>query len=191
MAVTRFQKALHRVLSLWPKLTMAVRIALLRVLGMRIGANTRIGNISANSPWQVAVGDGCNIEDQTVFKYAGNESLNPSIHIGNRCYLGNGVVINCVQEVRVGDDVMIAAGTQLIDTDHSFESRITPTSVQPGRTEPIRIASNVWIGANVIVLRGVQIGKGSIVGAGSVVTKNVGEWEVWAGAPARFMRERP
>jgi len=51
------------------------------------------------------------------------------------------------------------------------------------------IEDNVFIGANCIILKGVKIGDRSIIGAGSVVTKNVPSDQIWAGNPAKFIRE--
>ena len=54
---------------------------------------------------------------------------------------------------------------------------------------PIKIEEDVFIGAGCIVLKGVTIGKGSVIGAGSVVTKMVPAGQVWAGNPARYIRD--
>lgn len=50
--------------------------------------------------------------------------------------------------------------------------------------------NGAWLGANVIVLKGVKIGDGAVIGAGSLVTKSVPSGEVWAGCPAKFLRSR-
>ena len=52
------------------------------------------------------------------------------------------------------------------------------------------IEPDVWCGANVTILKGVHIGKGSVIAAGAVVTKNIGEYEIWAGVPAKKIRNR-
>ena len=63
---------------------------------------------------------------------------------------------------------------------------------QQGFTEvdPIVIEDDVWIGARVIILKGVTIGKGSIIGAGSVVTKDVEPYSIVGGNPAKLIRKR-
>jgi acetyltransferase-like isoleucine patch superfamily enzyme len=66
----------------------------------------------------------------------------------------------------------------------------TAMNEQACSTAPIIIEENVWLGANVIVLKGVNIAKGAVVGAGSVVTKSIGENEIWAGIPAKKIRNR-
>ena len=54
---------------------------------------------------------------------------------------------------------------------------------------PVVIKDNAFIGAKVIVLKGVTIGENSIIGAGSVVTRSVPDNEIWAGNPAKFIRK--
>jgi galactoside O-acetyltransferase len=53
---------------------------------------------------------------------------------------------------------------------------------------PIKISKGAWIGARSMILKGVTIGKGAVVGAGSVVTKDVPDWTVVAGNPARVVK---
>ena len=52
------------------------------------------------------------------------------------------------------------------------------------------IGSDVWIGECAMIKAGVKIGNGAVIGMGSVVTKDVGDYEIWAGNPARFIRKR-
>lgn len=52
------------------------------------------------------------------------------------------------------------------------------------------IGSDVWIGNRVMIKAGVKIGNGAVIGMGSIVTKDVGEYEIWAGNPARMIRKR-
>lgn len=58
------------------------------------------------------------------------------------------------------------------------------------RLGEVHIEDDVFIGLNVIICNSVTIGKGSIIGAGSVVTKDIPPYQVWAGNPARFIKER-
>jgi len=62
---------------------------------------------------------------------------------------------------------------------------------EPAKTKPVRIGAFSFIGAGAFILKGAQIGVGSIVGAGSVVTGKIPDWQIWAGNPARFIREIP
>ena len=54
----------------------------------------------------------------------------------------------------------------------------------------VNIGNNVLLGSNVVIMPGISIGNHSVVGAGSIVTKNIGDFEVWAGIPAKFIRKR-
>ena len=113
----------------------------------------------------------------------------PMITVGDRVFIGRGVELNCRESIRVEDDAMIAAGCRLIDCDHGT----APDGLirdQPVISAGIVVGRGAWLGAGVIVLKGVHIGDGAIIGAGSVVTKSVPEREIWAGVPARFLRNR-
>ena len=52
----------------------------------------------------------------------------------------------------------------------------------------LSIGRDVWIGSGSVILSGIEIGDGAIVAAGSVVTKSVGKYEIWAGNPAKFIK---
>ncbi len=52
------------------------------------------------------------------------------------------------------------------------------------------IGNDVWIGAEALIMPGIQIGNGAVIGARSVVTKNIGPYEIWAGNPARLVKKR-
>ena len=60
--------------------------------------------------------------------------------------------------------------------------------MQSGETAPIRIKSNAWLGLRSIILKGVTVGKGAIVGAASVVTKDVPDFTVAVGVPAKSVK---
>ena len=69
-----------------------------------------------------------------------------------------------------------------------FESEFLPYGATD--IQKVKIGKDVWIGANAIVLKGITIGNGAILGAGSVVTKDIPPYEIWAGVPAKFIKER-
>lgn len=77
----------------------------------------------------------------------------------------------------------------IIDYDHGIlADRLMKT--QKCIEKEIEIDSNVWIGCNVIILKGVNIGDGAIVAAGAVVLKSILPNEIWAGVPAKKIGER-
>lgn len=71
----------------------------------------------------------------------------------------------------------------------SISKRLAKVKYDPNVKKTI-IGNDVWIGENVCIKQGVRIGNGSIIGMGSIVTKNIGDYEIWAGNPAKFIRKR-
>lgn len=95
--------------------------------------------------------------------------------------------VNCysVDKIRIGSSSIVSRETFLCCASHD----ITSSTIELVAS-PIQIASQVWLGARVIVLPGVTLGEGAVVAAGSVVTKDVASWSVVGGNPARFIKER-
>lgn len=125
-----------------------------------------------------------------------------------RCSVGsftvlNGALLMCEERIEIGSHCLISWNVGIADGDfHPLdpEERRRDTEAlapyygkrparAPGRTAPVIIGDNVWIGMNAIVLRGVTIGENSVVAAGSVVTKNVPANVVIAGNPAVVRKE--
>jgi len=85
---------------------------------------------------------------------------------------------------------MIAPNVVITGGSHGKELCGTPMFLQKCDAKGINIGSDVWIGANAVILDGVTIGTGAIVGAGAVVTKSVDENGIVAGNPARIIGHR-
>ena len=114
-----------------------------------------------------------------------------NISVGNNCYLGDGVQLYAWNEkITVGNNVLIAAGAQMITRKHGFADMDLPISEQGYVNAPIVIEDDVWIGFRAIILSGVTIGRGSIVGAGAVVTKDIEPYSIVGGVPAKLIRKR-
>jgi len=116
-----------------------------------------------------------------------------NIFIGKDVYIGPSVVMLADKgaEIHIGDKVMFGPGVKLIASDHRIDDPSRPVKDSGyGELTGIWIGSDVWIGSAAIVLKGVHIGDGSVIGAGSVVTKSLGSCEVWAGNPARKIKDR-
>jgi acetyltransferase-like isoleucine patch superfamily enzyme len=104
------------------------------------------------------------------------------LRVGDRVFFNNGVFVSCVHEITIGNDVAIANGVYLTDSDsHGVEGR-------PVREAPIHIGDGAWIGARAIILPGVTIGSRALVAAGAVVTRDVPADTLVAGNPARVVR---
>ncbi len=123
--------------------------------------------------------------------YKGTRIISPqNIEVGDdvwfneRCYIVGG------GKIKIGSNVMLARNVSLITSNHGYSSKEIPMLKQEIVSAPIEIGDDVWLGVNVVVLKGIKIGKGAIVGAGSVVTKDVPEFAIVGGAPAKLIRFR-
>ena len=104
---------------------------------------------------------------------------------------GSGADSVIPSEVVIGDHVMMGPQVMMFTANHRTDRLDIPMGHQGWTaTEKIIIGNDVWIGARVILLPGVHIGNGCVIGAGSVVTKDVPDYEIWAGNPARKIRSR-
>lgn len=128
------------------------------------------------------------------------------LSLGARCIVNVNVVLWCDLKtghdiqinpgtciygaVEMGDNVMIAPNVMIAGGNHGTIRNGIPMIVQSGTSEGIRIGSDVWIGANAVILDGVRIGDGAVVAAGAVVTKDVATFEVVGGNPAKTLRMR-
>ena len=163
-----------------------------RAAGLRAGAGTLLPRIHVTWPHQVAFGARCVLEPGSAFKFDGIWRPGPAMRFGDGVFIGRDCEFNVRQGFEIGANGLIASGCRFIDHDHGFADRSVPMGQQAdGAEAPIAIADDVWIGANVVVLKGVTIGRGAIIAAGSVLTRAVGEYEIWGGVPARKLRDRP
>jgi acetyltransferase-like isoleucine patch superfamily enzyme len=144
----------------------------------------------------LTIGEGSIIEGNLVFERDGAE-----IVIGCDTFIGDSMIASACR-VEVGDDVHIAWGCNIVDhNSHPIpwcERKEDVRNQYGGRKDwshvkmgPVTIGNKSWLGLNVIVLKGVEIGEGAIVAAGSVVTKNVSPWTIVGGNPAKVIREIP
>ena len=122
-----------------------------------------------------------------------------NITIGNDFYIGKFSQIEC--DALIGNHVILANHVALVGRyDHNYQqiglpirlaSRIRDKDYSwKGLYDKVIIEDDVWIGYGSIVLSGVKIGRGSIIAAGSVVTKNIDEYSIYGGVPARKLNDR-
>jgi acetyltransferase-like isoleucine patch superfamily enzyme len=111
------------------------------------------------------------------------------LEIGDNFAITGGTL--CVAEqILIGSNVTVGANTSIVDADfHSLDAEVRKRETSGGKTAPIVIESDVFIGMNCLILKGVTIGRGSVVGAGSVLTRDVPPDVIVAGNPARIIRE--
>jgi len=109
------------------------------------------------------------------------------IKIGNNVTFNVNCMVNVdiIGEILIGDDCMIGPNTVLRSANHEFSDPGIPIRQQGHRNGFIVIGQGVWIGANCVILPDVHIGKGAVIAAGAVVTKDVLDFEIVAGVPAK------
>lgn len=109
--------------------------------------------------------------------------------VGNNAGIGPYNILNAFDDLTIGRDTMFGPFVNINCADHGIEPG-TPMRLQYGTYGPVVIGEDCWLGAGVIVTKGVRIGNGSVVGAGSVVTCDIPENTIACGIPARVIKER-
>ena len=123
------------------------------------------------------------------------------VTLGAYSYIGHNCTVNDAELGKfcsIANDCLIGASghpTQWVSTSPVFHTakNVLGKSFSKNRfsvREKTTIGNDVWLGARVIIKSGVTIGNGAVIGAGSIVTKNVPAYEIWAGNPAKRIRER-
>jgi len=128
-----------------------------------------------------SLGDYSTIEDfATVNNGVGD------VEIGSRTIIGVGNVI--IGPVSIGNEVMMAQNIVVSGLNHGYEDVTISPAKQKVICKKIVIEDDVWIGANSVITAGVKLGKHCVVGAGSVVTKDVPEFSIAVGNPAKVVK---
>lgn len=127
-------------------------------------------------------GKNVNIEHGAFFA-SGRE-----IEIGDNSGLG----LNCrvAGPLSIGNDVMMAPNVSIVTQNHKISDLTVPMRLQTAPKEKVTIGNDVWIGASVIILPGVTVGNGCVLAGGAVVTKNVPDYAIVGGNPARVIKYR-
>jgi acetyltransferase-like isoleucine patch superfamily enzyme len=146
--------------------------------GSIIRSRTRIDVFPFNN---FELGKGSVIEDFATI----NNGVGDVI-IGDRTFIGMSNVI--IGPVKMGNDIMLAQNIVVSGLNHGYEDVNVPPSKQKVICKQINIADDVWIGANCVITAGVSIGKHSIIGAGSVVTKDIPDFSIAVGNPAKVIK---
>ncbi len=131
-------------------------------------------------PQALTLGDGCMV--------AAGVRIAGSLVAGAHCTFN--LHASVTGTVRLGDDVRVAGGAAIVGFNHVIEDTDKPIRTQGIESKGITIGNDVWIGANAIILDGVTIGHHVVVAAGAVVTRDVPDYAIVGGNPARALRDR-
>ncbi|WDP90773.1 MAG: acyltransferase [Desulfobacter sp.] len=177
----------------------------------QIGKNIIIGkNVTFRQPGRISIGSYVSIDDNVLIDASGKgqdgivigddvilskncviQNKLGSVFIKDRTDIGCNVVISSISGISIGIATLIAANTCIGGARYHFKN-IEKNMMDQGiySKGPIIIGDDVWIGLGAIILDGVTIGKGCIVGAGAVVTKNIPDYAIVAGVPAKILDYR-
>lgn len=154
-------------------------------------------NLSTQEFGKITIGDRSFIRGSLEVQRAGG-----IINVGKKCYIGDGTRIWSAESIIIGDNVLIAHNCNIFDNDTHpkdiKERRMDAEDIiwngirrdfSSLEKKEIVISDDVWIGANVSILKGVSIGKGSIIGTGSVVTCDIPAGSIAVGNPAKVIKK--
>jgi len=178
----------------------------------KVGKGVAFGHhITLRHPHKISISDHSFIDDYSVLDAKGDE--NDGIRIGKNAYIGRNTILSCKGgNIFLGDYSNLSANCSLLSEtvievgsytflaghcylvaggNHRFDRTDIPIMMQPSKDKGgIRIGSDCWLGASVVVLDGVSLGKGCVLGAGAVVNKSIPEYSIAVGVPAKKVGQR-
>lgn len=199
---------------LFGRLSMLIRGMFCKIGFKKSGRIVFIGkNVKIKSKGHITSGSGLTIEDGCHI----NALCRGGVEIGDNFSLGKNSIIECTgvirelgESLKIGNDVGIAAnafisvrgnvsigsstifgpGVKLFSENHIFSDINTPIYLQGAERKGISIGEDCWLGANVVVLDGVHIGNHCVVAAGAVVNKDLPDYSIAGGVPAKIISAR-
>ncbi len=147
---------------------------------LRCGARCYVSPQAGLAPTRVTLGDDCYI--------AARAYVTDEVTAGSHCTINPFAVVR--GRVHMGDHVRVGAHASILGFNHNHARLDRPIHEQGLSSKGIRIGDDVWLGSGALLLDGITIGSHCIVAAGAVVTRDVPDWAVVAGNPARVLRDR-
>ena len=144
------------------------------------GENCFVSELASIDNDQLRLGDRCYV--------AAGSYLTGSLHAGRDCSINPYTVVR--GDVRLGDAVRLGAHSSILGFNHTMSDLEVEVFRQPLTSRGIRIGNNVWIGSQVVILDGVNVGDHSVLAAGAIVTKDVPAGAIVGGNPAKLIRWR-
>ena len=188
----------------------AFRSIFYKFLFKKVGKGVIFGkSVTIRNPHKIVIGNNVIIDENVMLDAKGTN--NKGILLENGVFLGRNTILSCkngdiilkenvnigfncevysLNKVEIGENTLIAAYTYIIGGGHSSEDADTPFRDQEKHAKGIKIGKNVWLGAKSVIMDGCSVGDNSIIGAGAIVTKDVPEYSVAVGMPAKVMKDR-
>ncbi len=131
---------------------------------------------------------------EAVFRYNGQD-FTPRIQVGSHFLASERLHISCAERVEIGDNCLFGSGVYISDHNHGSyrgSAQSAPTQAPKDRAlapaGAVMIGSNVWLGDNVVIVGPARLGHGCVIGANSVVTGDVPDHTMAAGAPLKLLK---
>ncbi|MHC1767839.1 MAG: acyltransferase [Verrucomicrobiia bacterium] len=134
---------------------------------------------------RVGIRHGCRLE-AVVSRFGKNHQ--PRIVIGDDSSFEQNLHVVCGESVVIGNKVAVTENVGIFDIWHPYQDLTTPIVDQPLRTAPVNIGDETLVGMGAVIQPGVSIGKHCVIGANSVVTRDIPDYAVAVGAPARVIK---
>lgn len=138
---------------------------LANIRGLKVGANSQIHNTTMLAP------------------------KNGYIIIGKNVYINDGCIFFGEGGINIGDDTMFGPGVVISGSNHGL-SKNKKIRLQKVKFTEITVGKDCWVGANCTLVPGAIMNDGSVLGGGSLLNKEIPEYEIWAGNPAKKIGER-
>lgn len=107
------------------------------------------------------------------------------LSVGNHSWIGEGVWIDNLVEVAIGENVCISQDAYLLTGNHDYKSRSFSLV-----TDPVTIEDGAWIGARAVICPGITVARSAVITVGSVLTRNAQSAGIYTGNPAELVRQR-
>jgi len=147
--------------------------------------------INALSKEGVIFGNNVTIKKNSIIECTGVlRELGIGLVVGDNVGIAQNAFIQVRGRVIIGSNIMFGPGVSIFSENHSFSDSSKLLIEQSTERIGVEIQDDVWVGANSTILDGCQIGKGSIIAAGSLVNKNVPNYAIVAGVPAKIIKMR-
>lgn len=165
---------------------------------IRFASNVRLGRGSYLDhgvylhacPGGITIGDASLVMKNAILHvYNFRDLPHAGITIGVRSLIGESCILRGQGGITIGDDVYLGTLVQVLAVNHVFADTRRPISHQGITAQGISIGDGAWIGSGAILLDGVRIGRNAVVGAGAVVNRDVPDYCVAVGNPARVVRD--
>lgn len=153
-----------------------------------IGEYCKIDALSKNG---IKIGNNFSLGRNSIIECTGViRELGEELEIGENVGIAANAFIAVRGKVKIGSNTIFGPGVSIHAENHNFNDLETPIRLQGATRKGIEIGEDCWIGAKVVILDGVHIGNKVIVAAGAVVTKDIPDYSIVGGIPAKIIRLR-